>query len=58
MSDLVFVIVAGLALYLMNAIPMLVARLPQTRLATLIFDLLPVGLLTAILLPPVIRAGK
>jgi branched-subunit amino acid transport protein len=57
MSDLAFVIVAGLALYLMKAIPMLVARLPQTRLATLIFDLLPVGLLTAILLPPVILGG-
>ena len=57
MNELLFVLGAGVVLYVMKAIPMLVARLPQTRLTTVIFDLLPVGLLTALLLPPVLLGG-
>jgi branched-subunit amino acid transport protein len=57
MSEFLFVLGAGIVLYVMKAIPMLVARLPQTRLTTVIFDLLPVGLLTALLLPPVLLGG-
>lgn len=54
MNELIFVLGIGFVLYLMKAVPMLVARLPQTRLTTVIFDLLPAGLLTAALLPPVL----
>jgi len=57
MNEFLFVLGAGAVLYVMKAIPMLVARLPQTRLTTVIFDLLPVGLLTALLLPPVLLGG-
>jgi branched-subunit amino acid transport protein len=57
MNEFLFVVGAGVVLYVMKAIPMLVARLPQTRLVTVIFDLLPVGLLTALLLPPVLLGG-
>lgn len=57
MNEFLFVLGAGFVLYVMKAIPMLVARLPQTRLTTVIFDLLPVGLLTALLLPPVLLGG-
>ena len=54
MNELIFVVGIGFVLYLMKAVPMLVARLPQTRITNFIFDLLPVGLLTAVLLPPVL----
>jgi len=57
MTELLFVVGIGAVLYLMKAIPMLVARLPQTRLVTIVFDLLPVGLLTALLLPAVLLGG-
>ena len=54
MSELV--LVAGLAviLYAMKALPFVWGRVPQSRLGNLVLDLLPVGLLTALLLPPVL----
>lgn len=54
MSELVQIAVIGLVLYAMKALPFTWRFVPRTPLAGQIFDLLPVALLTAMLLPPVL----
>lgn len=54
MIELAGLFALGLTLYAMKAGPYFFGRLPQNRFALNLFDLLPVGLLTALLLSPVI----
>lgn len=54
MIELAGLFALGLTLYAMKAGPFFLGRLPQNRFALALFDLLPVGLLTALLLSPII----
>ncbi len=54
MIEMAGLLALGLTLYAMKAGPFFLGRMPQNRFAISLFDLLPVGLLTALLLSPVI----
>lgn len=54
MNELALAVGLGAILYAMKALPFVWGRVPQSRLANVMLDLLPVGLLTALLLPPVL----
>ncbi len=55
MSDLLPVLAVALVLYGMKALPFAWRFVPRTPRAEQIFDLLPVALLMAMLIPPVLR---
>ena len=54
MSQLVEVLALGAIIVGMKALPFLVPQRQRSRLAETVLDLLPAGLLTALLLPPVL----
>jgi branched-subunit amino acid transport protein len=54
MSDIVPILAIGIVLYAMKALPFAWHFVPRTPLADQIIDLLPVALLAAVLLPPVL----
>lgn len=54
MIELAGLLALGLTLYVLKATPFFFGRVPQNRFALELFDLVPVGLLTALLLAPVI----
>lgn len=55
MSEASQVLIVALALYAIKALPLMWRIVPRTPLADRIFDLLPVAMLMAMLLPPVLR---
>ncbi len=55
MTELAQVFGMALVLYAMKALPFVRPIVPRTALAEQVFDLLPVALLMAMLLPPVLR---
>jgi len=57
MNEFAVAIGLGVILYAMKALPFVWGRVPQSRLATVVLDLLPVGLLTALLLPPALMGA-
>lgn len=57
MNELLMVVGCAAVLYAMKAIPIFIGRLPQTRFVATLLDLLPVGLLMALLIPPVLANG-
>ncbi|MGE0660673.1 MAG: AzlD domain-containing protein [Reyranellaceae bacterium] len=52
MIEFAAVLGLGLVLYAMKALPFVFGKVPQSQLGNQVLDLLPVGLLTALLLPP------
>ncbi|MGE0153433.1 MAG: AzlD domain-containing protein [Reyranellaceae bacterium] len=54
MIELASLCALGFTLYAMKAVPYFFGRLPQNRFVLALFDLVPVGLLTALLLSPVV----
>ena len=55
MSEAVQVLIVAVTLYVIKALPLMWRVVPRTPLADRIFDLLPVAMLMAMLLPPVLR---
>lgn len=55
MSEAIQVLIVAVALYAIKALPLMWRIVPRTPLADRIFDLLPVAMLMAMLLPPVLR---
>jgi branched-subunit amino acid transport protein len=55
MSEAVQVLIVAVSLYAIKALPLTWRIVPRTPLADRIFDLLPVAMLMAMLLPPALR---
>jgi branched-subunit amino acid transport protein len=55
MSEAIQVLIVAVTLYAIKTLPLMWRIVPRTPLADRIFDLLPVAMLMAMLLPPVLR---
>lgn len=55
MSEAIQVLIVAVALYAIKALPLMWRIVPRTPMADRVFDLLPVAMLMAMLLPPVLR---